>query len=57
MAIASNARFVAHRLSNGLSKSNANIFNGVMVINVGVTFCLHLKINHAVPSNLIEHMV
>ena len=57
MAITGDAFFVAHCLGNRLTQSDAHIFNGVVIINVCIAFGCHSQINHAVPGNLIQHVI
>ena len=42
---------------NRLAQGNTHIFNSVVIINVCVAFCSHSEVNHAVTSNLIEHVI
>ena len=57
VAIASNARFIANRLCKCLTQGDANVLNGMVVINMGIALSDHLEVNHAVTGNLIQHMV
>ncbi len=57
VAVAADARFVAERLFQGLTKSDPNIFDGVVLIDVQIALCLHVQINRRVLRQQREHVV
>ena len=56
VAVAADAGFVAQRLFQRLAEGDADVFDGVVVVNVGVTFAGDVEIDHAVAGDLIEHV-
>ena len=57
VAIAGNSALVSDRLFKGHTQRNPHILNRVVVIDVHVTLGLDLKVNQAMPGNLIQHVV
>ena len=57
MPVALYATSITHCLCESLTQGNADIFDCVMRIDVQVAIGLDVEIDHAVPSNLIEHML
>jgi hypothetical protein len=57
VAITSNASFITNRFSKSLAQGDANIFHGVVIIDMGVAFGYNLEVNHSMASNLVKHMV
>src|SRR5665811_1843574 len=57
MTIAGQALLVTDRLIECLSKRNADIFNGVMRINMQITFGHNTDVQQAMPCDLIEHVI
>jgi len=57
MAIAADALFISNRLVYGLAKSNANILDRMVRINVQIARGLNFQINHPMAGNLIQHML
>ena len=56
VAIAAYAHFVAYGLLQGLAQGDADVFNGVVVINVQIAFASDVHVYHAVAADLIEHV-
>ena len=57
MPVALYAASITHCFGEGLTQGNADIFHGVMRIDVQVAIGLNVEIDHAMASNLIEHML
>ena len=57
MSVALYAASITHCLGESLTQGNANIFHGVMRIDVQIAIGLDVEIDHAMASNLIEHML
>src|SRR5258706_13441638 len=57
MAVAANADFVADRLRNRLAEGDADVFDGVMRIDMQIARCLQLDIDHAVARALEDHLI
>ena len=57
MTIPANAFFVADRLKQCLAERDADILNGMMVVNVQVALCLYIQINQTVTGDLIQHVI
>jgi len=57
VAVTAQALLVAKSLGQGLADGDADIFSGVMAVNVQVALGLHRQIHHAVAGNLIEHVI
>lgn len=57
MSVTAQSLLVANRLGKGLAKGNANVFNGVVGIDVQIAACFDLQVEHAVAGNLIEHVI
>lgn len=57
VAIAANAFFVAHGLGNGLAQGDADVFDRVVAIDVQVALALHIQVDEAVSSDLVQHVV
>ena len=57
MSVTQYAASITHCLGEGLTQGNADIFHGVMRIDVQVAIGLDVEVDHAVTSNLIEHML
>ena len=56
MAVAAYPRFIAQRLLQGLAQGDAHVFNGMMGVYFQVPFGADVKIEHAVPGHLFQHM-
>jgi hypothetical protein len=57
MPVTTHTLLVAYRLGEGLAKGYADVLDGVMRVNVQITFGDNLQIEHAVTRHLVEHMV
>ena len=57
MAISAYAFFVTHSFEQGLPQGNSNIFDGVVRIDVQVAFGANRDIHHAMPCDLIDHVI
>ena len=57
VAIAANAFFVAHGLGKSLAQGDADVFHGVVAVDVQVTGAFHVQIDQAVARNLVQHVV
>ena len=51
------ASLVAQSPGDGLTESDAGIFDGMMLIDVEVAFAAYHQIHARVPGNLVEHVV
>ena len=57
MPIAANTLLRADGLRKGLTNGDADVFHCVVGINFEVALGLNLKVDKAMPSDLIEHVV
>ena len=57
MPVAANALLVANRLHQRLADGDADVFDGMVRIDVQITLGLDFEINQAVPCNLIHHVI
>src|SRR5690242_2960917 len=57
IACAQDAALRAESLQHGLAKSNAYIFNGVMLIDVEVAPGTHFQVETTMASNQIQHVI
>ena len=57
MAVAHDALLVTKRLLEGLAKRNADIFDGVVIVDVQIAVGADFKIEGAVARDLFEHML
>ena len=57
VAVACEARLVADGVSQGLSKRDADVFHGVVVVNVQVAGRLDTQVQQSMPGDVGEHVV
>ena len=57
MAITANAFFVAHRLRDCLSQSDAHIFYGVVSVDMQIASGFDTEVDQTVTRDLIQHVV
>ena len=57
MAVAAHALLVTDRFGKGLTQRDADVFNGVMGIDVQIALGLDLEVDQPVTGNLIKHVV
>ena len=57
MAVAIDTRLVAHRLFERLAERDADVFHRVVRVDVQVTLRMHRDVHHAMPRELVEHVV
>ncbi len=57
MPIPHDAFFVANSLTKRLPEGDADVFNGVVRIDVQVTLGFDVEVNLTVPRNLVQHML
>ncbi len=57
MAVAADAFFVANGLGKGLAQGDADVFDGVVAVNVQVAGAFHVQINQAVAGDLVKHVI
>jgi hypothetical protein len=57
MAITTQPFFVAHGFGNGLAQGDANIFYGVVTVDVQIAFGIDFQIDEAVAGNLVQHVI
>ena len=57
MAVARESRLVAERLLDRLTECDADIFDGMVRIDVQIAFRLDREVEHAVARDLVEHMI
>ena len=57
MTVTKDAFFVAHRLGERLPQRDADVFDGVMIINMQIARGVDIQIDQAVTGNLIEHVI
>jgi hypothetical protein len=57
VAVSGNSFFIPDRLYKALPQAYCNVFNGMMGVNVQITFGFDLQINFAVLAEVREHMV
>ena len=57
MAIAAQALLVAERLGNGLAERDADVFHGVVGIDVQVALGFDFEVDRTVAGDLVEHVV
>ena len=57
MAVAIDARLVTHRLFERLAERDADVFHRVVRVDVQVTLRMHRDVHHAMPRELVEHVV
>lgn len=57
MTVATNARLVAERLLDGLSETDSNILDRVMLIDMQIALGRDLQINDRMPSKQLKHVV
>lgn len=56
-AIAHDTALVADRLSNGLTQSDANVLDGVMVVDMQIALAANCHVDQGVPGQLVKHVV
>jgi hypothetical protein len=52
-----NPFWLSHGLSNRLAQTDANIFHGVMVIDMKITLCFNGKVHAAMMGKKTEHVI
>ena len=57
IAGAQDSKFVAESVVKGLAQHDADIFHGVMLINVQISFCFELQVKCSVASEKFQHVV
>ncbi len=57
MSIATQTGFVAYGGGKGLTQGDAYVFDGVVVINVGVAIAVYVQVYQAVAGDLVQHVV
>ena len=57
MSVTTYSRFVAQRLCDGLSQRYADVFNRVMRVDLQIARRLQLDIDHAMPCDLVDHVI
>ena len=57
MTVAADAGFAAQGLFQGLSEYDADVFDGVVVVDVQVAFAGDVEVDHAVAGDLGKHML
>ena len=57
MAIAADPCLVAHRLGNRHTQRDADILNGVVRVNVQITFGFDIQVDQTVTGDLVQHVV
>ena len=57
MAIAAQPLLVADRPGDRLSQSDADVFNGVMGVDMQIALGFDFKIQHAMPRDLVQHVI
>ena len=57
VAVARDALLVAERLGQRLAERDADVLDGVVRVDVQVALGLDLEVDHAVPRDLVEHVV
>jgi hypothetical protein len=57
VGVSRNAFHIAERLLEGLTKRDANIFGGMVMVNVQVAFGLDGDVDARMPRKQVEHMV
>jgi hypothetical protein len=57
MTVATDAGLVAYRSSHGLTQRNADVFHGVVGIDMKIAMGLDVEIDKAVAGYLIEHVL
>ncbi|MNL30137.1 hypothetical protein D3C87_1518560 [compost metagenome] len=57
VAVAGDALLVADRLGHGLAERDADVFHGVVVVDMQVAAGLDFEVDHAMAGNLVQHVV
>src|SRR5690606_20919684 len=57
MAVPAHAGLVAHGGRKGLAQRDADVFHGVMVVDVDVAIAVDVEVDQAVAGDLVEHVV
>src|SRR5690606_11290742 len=57
VAVAAQTLLVAHCPGKGLAEGDANIFHGVVIVDVQVAATFDVHVDHPVPGNLIQHVL
>ena len=57
MSVSPNAPAITNGLRKSLSKSDANILDGMVCIDMQVTVCFYVQVDHAVSRDLVQHML
>ena len=57
MAVSAQSLFVAHSDGHGLAQRDADVFHGVVAVNVQVARGLDVQVNQAVTGDLVQHVV
>lgn|SRR5690554_720341 len=57
MPIAAQAGLIAQCGGKGLAKRDADVFDRVVVVNMGIAVTVDVKVDQAVAGNLVEHVI
>src|SRR5690606_10586466 len=57
MAVAAHAGLIAHGGGKGLAQRDADIFHGVVVVDVDVTVAMDVEVDQAMAGDLVQHVV
>ena len=57
MAVTADACLVAQRLSKRLTEGDADVFDGVVVVDVQVAITIDVDIDHAMSCDLVHHVL
>ena len=57
MAVAAYSHFIAQSLFQCLTENDADIFYGMMIIDMEIAFASNVQINHSMTGDLVKHML
>src|SRR5689334_10943218 len=57
MAVAANARFVSHRLPDCLAETNADVFHGMVLVDLQIPLCTNRQIDDGVFGEQLQHVI
>src|SRR5690606_35425367 len=57
VAVAGDALLVSYCPGHGLANGDADVFHGVVIVDVGVTVAVHFEVHHAVAGDLVHHVI
>jgi hypothetical protein len=57
VAVAAQALLVAERLGEGLAQGDADVLDGVVVVDVRVALAVNVEVDQAVADDLVEHVI